>query len=95
MDLTNRISRAEIAEQLGVQTQTIATGGTFALEQTRIGDGRWAIKRLTVNFSGRVLLVRSLRIDWTLTTRGYRRMPNGLTLTQGFDLLKEHENDKE
>jgi predicted site-specific integrase-resolvase len=24
MDLTNRISRAEIAEQLGVQTQTIA-----------------------------------------------------------------------
>jgi hypothetical protein len=64
-------------------------GGTFVLEQARIGDGRWAIKRLVVHFSGKVLLVKSLRIDSTLTTAGFRRMPDELTLTQGFDLLKK------
>lgn len=66
-------------------------GGTFVLEQARIGDGRWAIKRLVVHFSGKVLLVKSLRIDSTLTTAGFRRMPDELTLTQGFDLLKEQD----
>ena len=66
-------------------------GGTFVLEQARIGDGRWAIKRLVVHFSGKVLLVKSLRIDSTLTTTGFRRMPNDLSLTQGFDLLKEQD----
>ncbi len=41
MDLTNRISRAEIAEQLGVQTQTIAKcerSGSFPPAKEYISD---------------------------------------------------------
>ena len=64
-------------------------GGTFVFEQVRIGDGRWAIKKLAVHFSGKVLLVKSLHIDSTLTTSGFRRMPDDLTLRQGLELLKE------
>jgi len=41
MDLTNRISRSEIAEQLGVQTQTIAKWermGTFPPAKEHVSD---------------------------------------------------------
>ena len=41
MDLTNRISRSEIAEQLGVQTQTIAKWermGTFPQAKEHVFD---------------------------------------------------------
>jgi predicted DNA-binding transcriptional regulator AlpA len=41
MDLTNRISRAQIAEQLGVQTQTIAKWertGRFPSAKEHISD---------------------------------------------------------
>ena len=66
-------------------------GGTFVLEQVPVGNGRWVTRKLALHFGGKLLLFKSLRIDSTLTTSDFRRMPDDLTLIQGLDLLKKQD----
>jgi hypothetical protein len=62
-------------------------GGTFLLEQRDVGSGRWAITKLGLHFSGRILLFKSFRIDSVGTSTDFRRMPDNLTLEQGLATL--------
>ena len=62
-------------------------GGHFLLEQRDVGADRWAIATLKIDFTGRVLLLKSITIDSVTSTTDFRRMPNDLTLEQGLARL--------
>ena len=59
-------------------------GGHVLLEQRDVGAGRWAITTLQLDFTGRVLLLKSITIDSLSRATDFRRMPDDLTLEQGL-----------
>jgi hypothetical protein len=69
----------------------LSTGGTFLLEQRNVGGGRWEIATLSLHFTGRLLLFKSLNIDTTIRTSDFRRMSDDLTLIEGLNLLKKQD----
>ena len=62
-------------------------GGHFLLEQRDGGAGRWAITSLQLDFTGRVLLLKSITIASLSRATDFRRMPDDLTLEQGLARL--------
>jgi hypothetical protein len=63
-------------------------GGRLLLEQRDVGNGRWAIAKLSLYFTGKLLLFKTLKIDTTIETSDFRRMRDDLTLLEGLELLK-------
>ena len=63
-------------------------GGRFNLEQTRIED-TWVITRMNLDFTGRALLFKKLVIKQTQSTYDFRRVPSGMTLAQGVEMLRK------
>jgi hypothetical protein len=61
------------------------------MEEAPIDTGRWAIKTVTLHFTGKILIFKDLKIDSTITTSGFRRMRDDLTLVQGLELLKRQD----
>jgi hypothetical protein len=64
-------------------------GGKFLVEQQDLGDGSWDAGRMTLRFTGTILLVKHLDIESDEVFQNYRRVPSGLTFAQGVDLLKK------
>jgi len=65
-------------------------GGHFIVRQQDV-DNIWEISSMTVNFTGRILLVKSLNIESTEVYSDFKRIPNDLTFAQAVDLLKKEE----
>lgn len=65
-------------------------GGHFIVHQEDV-NGVWEISSMTVKFTGKILLVKSLNIDSTEAFSDFKRIPDNLTFAQGFDLLKKEE----
>jgi hypothetical protein len=65
-------------------------GGHFIVHQEDV-DNVWEISSMTVNFTGRILLVKSLNIESTEVYSDFKRIPNDLTFAQAVDLLKKKE----
>jgi hypothetical protein len=63
-------------------------GGTFLVEQADVGDGTWDVTRMKLNFSGKIMMVKSLSIMSEETLRDFRRVPDDLTFAKGIELLK-------
>jgi hypothetical protein len=63
-------------------------GGTFVLEQGNVGEGRWQVTKLGMHFTGKILVFKSLDIDFIRTNSDFRWMSGNLTLMQGLQLLK-------
>ena len=58
-----------------------------------MGDGDiWQITRMSLNFTGKLLLFRSLVIKSNETFSDFRRVRSDLTFAQGVDLLKREES---
>jgi hypothetical protein len=51
----------------------IEPGTRFAVEQTRVANGLWMPRRITINGAAHLLLVHSKAIDEELTYSGYRQ----------------------
>ncbi|MEO8049809.1 MAG: hypothetical protein ABI833_05285 [Acidobacteriota bacterium] len=66
-------------------------GGTLLLEQRDVGGGRWGIAKLSLHFTGKLLLFKALNIDTTVGTSDFRRMRDDLTLVEGLELLRDPE----
>lgn len=66
-------------------------GGHFLVQQQEIGDGRWDISRMTLNFTGKILFVKSLAIISSEVFSDFRQVPADLTFAQALDLLKKEE----
>src|SRR5271166_4615565 len=62
-------------------------GGKFYIEQRDVGGGRWETVRQTLQFTGKILMVKSLNIYSTETATDFRPVPANLTVAQALDLL--------
>ena len=68
-------------------------GGQFQVDQASIGDGdTWQITRMSLNFTGKVLVFKNVVIKSEETFSDFRRVRNDLTFAQGVDLLKREES---
>jgi hypothetical protein len=67
-------------------------GGHFLVEQGDVGDGSWDIRKMSLSFTGKILLFKHLDIKSTETLKDFRPVPLNLTFAQGVELLKKNEN---
>lgn len=66
-------------------------GGHFLVEQGDVGDDHWEITRMHLNFTGKVLLFKSISMQIIETFSDFRRVPAGLTFAQGVELLEKEQ----
>lgn len=67
-------------------------GGRFTVQQQELEDTVWEISSMSVNFTGKILLFKSLSISSTETFSGFKRVPSDLTFAQALELLKKEES---
>jgi hypothetical protein len=67
-------------------------GGKFYIEQRDVGGGRWETVRETLDFYGKILMIKPLTIYSTETATDFRPVPANLTVAQALDLL--HNSDQ-
>jgi hypothetical protein len=63
-------------------------GGHFLVEQRDVGNGSWEVSHMSLAFTGKILLFKSLAIKSDETFADFRRVPNDTTFAQGVEMLK-------
>lgn len=66
-------------------------GGRILMEQGELADGSWVLSQFMMRFTGKVLLIKSLDVNTTETSWGFRRVADDLSFAQALPLLKKHE----
>lgn len=64
-------------------------GGRFTLEQSLLPDGEWETTRMTLDFTGKAFLFKTIRIKQRQTITDFRPAPANLSLAEGIELLKK------
>lgn len=64
-------------------------GGHFLVEQSDVGDGTWDIRKMSLAFTGKILLFKRLDIKSTEVFSDFRQVPDGLSFARGVELLKK------
>jgi hypothetical protein len=64
-------------------------GGHFMVAQARIAQDRWDITDMTLDFTGKVLLFKRLRIKEHQVMTNFRPVPQNLSLYQGVQMLRK------
>lgn len=70
-------------------------GGSFAIEQSNIGENRWEVVKTTLNFDGKALMVKSLHIQETETLSDFHLVPQKLSLADGIHMLEQYNPDQD
>ena len=66
-------------------------GGHFLVEQAEVMRGAWEMTRISLSFTGRALLFKSINIKSDEVFSDFRAVPSNLTFAQGVELLKKEE----
>jgi hypothetical protein len=66
-------------------------GGRFGVEQAALGDGSWDMIHLQLNFTGKILLVKSLNISLEEVFSDFQLVPSDTTFAKGVEMLKTEE----
>jgi hypothetical protein len=66
-------------------------GGRFLVEQRDVGDGSWEVSRMSLNFTGRILLFKGISIKSEEVFSDFRRVPADTMFAQGVEMLKAEE----
>jgi hypothetical protein len=66
-------------------------GGRFVVAQQEVGDNHWEISSMTLHFTGKILLFKSLSITSTEVFTAFRQVAPDLTFAQAVELLKKEE----
>jgi hypothetical protein len=66
-------------------------GGHFMVQQAEVDDGTWDVTRMVLNFSGKILLLKSLNIKTDEVFSDFWRVPESMTIAQGVELLESQE----
>jgi hypothetical protein len=66
-------------------------GGHFLVEQRDVDDGTWEVSRMSLTFTGKILLFKSLAIKSEEVFNDFRRVPDGTTFAQGVEMLEAEE----
>jgi len=67
--------------------------GHFMVEQAEVSDEEWEITRMSLSFTGRILLFKGLNIKSDEVFSNFRRTPADLTFAQAVELLKKQEGE--
>ncbi len=63
-------------------------GGRFLVQQQEVMENLWAMSSLTLNFTGKLLLFKSLTIDSKEIFSDFKPVPSNLTFTQAVALSR-------
>jgi hypothetical protein len=66
-------------------------GGHFQVDQADISGNSWAIARMDLAFTGKILLFKSLDIKSTEVYTDFHPVPADLTFAQGVEMLKKQQ----
>ena len=66
-------------------------GGHFMVQQAEVADGTWDVTRMVLNFTGKILLLKSLNIRTDEVFSDFWRVPESMTIAQGLELLESQE----
>lgn len=66
-------------------------GGRFILEQSLLPDGDWTTTSMTLDFTGKAFLFKTIRIKQKQSISDFRPAPAGLSLAEGIELLKKQD----
>lgn len=66
-------------------------GGHFMVQQAEVADGTWDVTRMVLNFTGKILLLKSLNIKTDEVFSDFWRVPDSMTIAQGVELLESQE----
>jgi hypothetical protein len=64
-------------------------GGHFLVEQGCVGDNDWEVTRMSLAFTGKELLFKSIFINFDEVMTDFHRAPSNLTFAQAVELLKK------
>ncbi len=64
-------------------------GGHFLVEQAEVIPGDWEVTKMSLSFTGKELLFKSLHIKSDEAFSNFRRVSSNLNFAQGVDLLKK------
>src|SRR5262249_13376634 len=64
-------------------------GGRFVVEQSRIAKDRWDDTDMQLDFTGKILLFKKLRIKEHETASDFRPVPQNLSLNEGIQMLRK------
>lgn len=67
-------------------------GGRFIVQQQDVADNLWEISGMTLNFTGKILLVKNLNIESREVFSNFKQVPANLTFAQALDMLKKEES---
>jgi hypothetical protein len=67
-------------------------GGHFLVDQRDVGNGSWEVSRMSLAFTGKILLFKNLAIKSDETFSDFHRVPNDTTFAQGVEMLKAEES---
>lgn len=68
-------------------------GGHFFVSQSRVGPDRWEATDMNIQFTGKALLFKTINLQQVEHLTNFHRVPDGLTLAQGIELLKKNPNE--
>jgi hypothetical protein len=66
-------------------------GGHFLVEQCDLGNGSWEVSRMSLNFTGKILVFKSLAIKSEEVFSEFRSVPGDTTFAKGVEMLKTEE----
>ncbi len=66
-------------------------GGSFGIEEVKTESGTWTLKAVSLHFTGKMFLVKSLKVDSMMTMSDFRSMPENLTLAEGLKALRNQD----
>ena len=67
-------------------------GGQFIVEQKPVNGEHWEPSHMVLNFTGKIMMFKTLKIRQDETTTDYRPVP-GMTVAQALDSLKKQETE--
>jgi hypothetical protein len=66
-------------------------GGFLLVEQRDVGDGSWQVSHMSMSFTGKILLFKSITTKSDEVFSDFRRVPADTTFVQGVEMLKAEE----
>jgi hypothetical protein len=67
-------------------------GGHFFVRQSKIGPHRWETTYMNIQFTGKMLLFKTINLREVEKLSDFQPVPDGLTLAQGIERLEETVN---
>ncbi|MDP9262986.1 MAG: hypothetical protein M3O85_01555 [Acidobacteriota bacterium] len=66
-------------------------GGRITMEQSLLPNGEWQTTRMTLDFTGKAFLFKTIRIQQKQSITDFRPVPTSLSLAAGIELLKKQD----